>query len=626
MTIHSKLHGIVFCFVAAVRAAAQDFDYVIVGGGASGALVAAKLSANPSVRVAILEAGFLVENNAAIVPALFGSFIGNPDLDWGFTSTPQDHLNGRQLGLPRGKALGGTAAVNGMYFVRGSTAEYDAWEKLGNPGWNWNTINEHIKSIESFTPAPPEIAQEFGSEDAGHGTQGPINVTFSNYYAPNSVIPAFRKTMQSLGVAGNKAASAGSNLGVYEVPTAVDHTNRTRSYVVNGFLEPNKNRQNLVINTGALVTNINFASGSPLLATGVQYIQNNVTKILKVKPSGKVILAAGTYQTPKILQLSGIGNATLLKSLNIEARNNLPGVGQNLQDHVGVLGVWEINPAVGQSYDAILTNATFATEQWASYLANRTGVYASVPGSTVVFMPYSAFIPPARLTQLKADLDQELKAFKGTPYETQLALQRQILDDESVPQVELVMTTQVQSALVTPELGKSYLSIAANVVRPFSRGSVYPSSTDPTARPAINLNYLGIHHGKPLQLAFLVPLIQNRMSDFQILKEAFSFVLNNVTKTAPFSDILTVLREPSNTTDAGISQYIIDNIFSVWHPCGSSSMLPISQNGVVDSKLKVYGTKNVHVVDAGLIPLELSTHTMATVYGNAAFAAELISI
>lgn len=395
-------------------------------------------------------------------------------------------------------------------------------------------------------------------------------------------------------------------MGVYEVPTAVDPINRTRSYVVNGFLEPNINRRNLVINTDAVVTRINFAPRSPLLATGVQYIQDNVTKTLKVKPSGKVILAAGTYQTPKILQLSGIGNATLLKHLNIQVRNDLPGVGQNLQDHVGVVGVWELNPDVGQSYDAILTNTTFAMEQWTSYMANRTGIYASVPGSTVAFLPYSAFIPSDRLSQLKEALDQELKAFKGTPYEKQFALQRQIIEDESVPQVELVMTTQIQSALVTPELGKSYFSIAAIVVRPFSRGSVYANSTDPTVRPAIDLNYLGINH------------------DFQIIKEAFSFVLNNVTKTAPFADLIKVQRAPVNTTDAGLTQYIIDNIFSVWHPCGSSSMLPISQNGVVDSKLKVYGTKNVHVVDAGLIPLELSTHTMATVYGNAAFAAEIV--
>ncbi|KDR82205.1 hypothetical protein GALMADRAFT_135568 [Galerina marginata CBS 339.88] len=609
MTFHSQLRGIVFFSVVvalSIAVATEDFDYLIVGGGASGALLAGRLSANPNLRVGILEAGFLVENNTTLVPALFGNFIGDPNLDWGFTSTPQAHLGGRELSLPRGKALGGTAVVNGMYFVRASAPEYDAWEKLGNPGWNWETINKHIMSIESFTPAPTEIAQKFGSEDAGHGTQGPINVTFSNYYEPNEVIPAFEKTMELLGVPRNKAASAGSNVGVYEVPTSIDPTNRTRSSVVNGFIKPSLNRQNLVINTGALVTRIDFASGSPLVATGVQYIQGNVTKLLKVKPSGKVILAAGTYQTPKILELSGIGNATILKHLKIQVRNDLPGVGENLQDHVGVLGVWELNPDVGQSFDAILTNTTFATEQWSSYLANRTGVFASVPGSTAAFLPYSSFITADRLSQLKAGLDKELEAFKGTTYETQLALQRQLLENDSVPQVEFVMTTEIQSPLVVPELGKSYLSIAANVVRPFSRGSVHADSTDPTAHPAIDLNYLGFNH------------------DFQILKEAFSFVLNNVTKTPPFSDIIKVLRAPTDTTDAGLNQYIIDNIFSVWHPCGSSSMLPLSQNGVVDSKLKVYGTKNVHVVDAGLIPLELSTHTMATVYGNAAFAAELV--
>ncbi|TDL16815.1 alcohol oxidase [Rickenella mellea] len=595
----------------ASAATSTTFDHIIVGGGAAGLVLAEKLSRNSSVSVLVLEAGFTTDD---VVPALFSTFIGNPTIDWEFVTVPQPHVSNNVISLPRGKALGGTAAVNGMYFVRAASKEYDAWENLGNPGWNWKTVDANIKAMENFTPASPSDAATFHATDIpqNHGTNGPISVTYSNYWEPNPLIPAYFNTSNALGIPTNTHASGGSTFGVWQSPCAIDAKNRSRSYAVNTILPAAEKRPNLVVMTGAQVTKITLLPGTVssgnVRAGGVQYLTNNATQNVNVTATGNVILTAGTYQTPKLLELSGIGNSAVLNKFGITPRVDLPGVGENLQDHFATSVSFQLKDGLGPEVGQLTVNSTFFAEQFQLYLTKREGPFASVPGTTLAMIPFQTFINATRLTSLKASLDKSLKAFKGTPFEEQFATQRNFIEDPSVPQIELVMLPLNQDASVTVDPTKLYMTIAAVYMHPFARGNVHIASTDPLQNPLIDPNYLGI-------------------TEFEtgIMVEAVRFVTDKMATTKPLSDLIVKTFNPApGSSDAVLQKFVQSTLQSSWHPCGSASMLPKAQGGVVDPNLKVYGTDNIRVADASMIPLEIGTHTMATVYANALHAADVI--
>ncbi|TDL15528.1 alcohol oxidase [Rickenella mellea] len=581
------------CRLASLVGASTTFDHIIVGGGASGLVLAEKLSRNS---------------------ILYAQFIGDPAVDWEFVTVPQTHVSNKVISLPRGKALGGTAAVNGMYFVRAASKEYDAWETLGNPGWNWNTVDANIKAIENFTPASSSDAATFHATDSlqNHGTTGPIHVTYSNYWEPISVVPAYFSAVNALGIPTNTQAAGGSTFGAWQAPCSIDAKNRSRSYAVNTFLPAAEKRQNLVVMTGSQVTKINLLSGASssgnIRASGVQYIVNNATQNVNVTTTGNVILTAGTYQTPKLLELSGIGNSTVLKKFSITPRVDLPGVGENLQDHYAAFTTFQLKDGLGPEVGQVFLNSTFFVEQFQLYLTKREGPFASVPSTTVSMIPFQTFINATKLAGLKASLDNSLKAFENTPLEKVITLQRSFIEDPTIPQIEFVLAPMIQDPTVTPDPSKTYMSIAVVYMRPFARGNVHISSTNPLQNPLIDHNYLGI-------------------TEFEtgVMAEALRFITEKIATTKPLSDLIEKTLQPApGFSDTVLQNYVQHNVVSSWHPCGSASMLPKDQGGVVDANLKVYGTENIRVADASMIPLEIGTHTMATVYANALHAADVI--
>ncbi|TDL16830.1 alcohol oxidase [Rickenella mellea] len=601
------------CLVASAGRTA--YDHIIVGGGSAGLVLAERLSRDPTVSVAVLEAGSLTEQNRTLIPALYSGFIWDPEIDWRFTTVPQKHVSDNVLLLPRGKTLGGTAAVNGMYFVRAAKNEYDAWETLGNPGWNWDTVNANIKALENFIPASSKDAKTFHATDSAsnHGKGGPIEVTYSTYWEPAPLIPAYFSSFNALGIPTNKHASGGDTIGVWQAPCAIDAENRSRSYAVNTFLHPNDRRENLHIITGAHVTRTILADeqlskAGDVRAVGVQYIADNETRSIHVTERGHVVITAGTYQTPKLLELSGIGNASILKEKGITARVDLPAVGENLQDHVGVLSCFELKDGLGPSVGALNVDSEYTAQQWELYTEERKGALASVHGTTVAMIPFQKIIKADTWTTLKASLDKSLQQFRGTPYEKQIALQRSQLDDESIPQIEFVLLPMLADPTVKAEPNRSYITIGTVLLRPFARGSVHLESDDPLKHPLIDPNYLGI-------------------TEFEtaVMTEALKFVAESLTQTKPLSTLIAAqLSPPSGSSHAELEAFVQQRAFSVWHPAGSASMLPKEEGGVVDPQLKVYGTENLHVADASIIPLQIGTHTMATVYANALRAGEII--
>ncbi|EIM87885.1 alcohol oxidase [Stereum hirsutum FP-91666 SS1] len=607
----SKLVALI-CLLSPMLSTCLDtttYDLIIVGGGTAGLVIAERVSSNPNISVAVLEAGQWADSDTVEIPALFENFIGDPIVDWGFTSTPQGHALNRTMSLPRGKAVGGTSAVNGMYYVLASEKEYNVWEDLGNTGWNWSTVHSYANLMETFTPAPSEDATNFGAIDVSeHGSSGPINVSFSNYWAPTEVNSAWAPALSSLGIPINDQAASGNTLGSWQAPCSIKPDNRSRSYAGDEIFRPALGRSNLVLLTGAEVTKIvldeELSSNGSVVATGVEYIDSNgATDTIGLSSGGEVIVSAGTYQSPKILELSGIGNATILEQYGITARLDLDTVGENLQDHYGVLTSFELKSGTGQTYEDLSRNTTFAALQEDLYTTNRSGV----PSTTLAFFALQDIVDAETLQQLLDSLDSYLGGFAGTAFEKQLAAQRDLFVDPSVPDFELVMLPGLNDATLTTDPSKEYLTISFNSIRPFSRGRVHISSSNASELPEIDVNYLGFD-------AF----------DVAMMAAGASFVVDKLAQTSPLSDYIdTVLRPLTNSTDDDLAQFVRSSVFSVWHPCGSTSMLPADQGGVVDSQLKVYGTENIRVADAGIIPVEVGTHTMATVYANALKAAEL---
>ncbi|CAE6481256.1 unnamed protein product [Rhizoctonia solani] len=611
----------VFPWVSAVAAvhstsgadfSSQIFDYVVVGGGTAGLTVAARLSDNPKISVGVIEAGPYYENDPLInTPALAGQLQGNAKYDWMFKSVPQSHVNNRVLPLPRGKVLGGSSAINLMVFNRASKAEYDAWEKLGNPKWNWNSLLPYMKAAEHFTGVDPFRANSTNANSGGifpsQGTSGSIAASFNTWYS-DIVIP-YREAVANLGVPVNFDPDSGDPYGSYNSANAVNRTTGIRSYAANTYFAYNSGRTNFVVLTGAQATKLEFSNsttGKPdgkLIATGVSFVYNST--IYTVKAKKEVILSAGSFQTPQLLELSGIGNATILRQNGIGPLVDLPGVGENLQDHLFLASSYELKPG-RTTLDILRNNASYAAAAQAQYAATHDGIYTSST-SILSFINLDYITTPAELTNMTAKLNQEISADKITALQkAQYAIQKDWLK-KRVGHLEVVLSPGYFGS-GTPKANTSYASILMVDQHPFSRGNVHINSSDQLATPQINPNYF------------------SKSFDQETFIQALKFGLK-ISQTEPLASLVVARQDPppETTSDEGYAEYAKANARTIHHPIGTSALAPRTIGGVVDTSLKVYGTSNVRVVDASIIPIHMGTHLSRTVYGIAERAAAIIA-
>ncbi|KAI0836960.1 GMC oxidoreductase [Hypoxylon sp. FL0890] len=575
--------------------AAHSFDYLIVGGGTAGLAVAARLSEDPSLHVGVLEAGPAASEEETInEPSQILQTLGTK-YDWQFETVPQVGLGGRSLAWPRGKVLGGTSALNLMTWNRGNKEDYDAWEQLGNKGWGWDGLLPFFKKSETFHP--PNIAtQDINREYFDHqaiGTNGPVHASYAREYSDTHEL--CYDTLLGLGIPENRAHHAGSNVGVWTNLISVNPENNTRSYASSAYFAPNSSRPNLFVLTDALVEEITLSKdGEEWTATGARFTHGGIS--YAVQASREVILCAGSVQSPQLLELSGIGNPQILSDAGIQLKVPNSNVGENLQDHIMTISVFEVDPSLQKAE-------------------------LGAPGTPYCYLPISAVTSQEKFKQLAS----KVHALEHYPPEKTAILQRRFDPTARLGQFEYIFDLENWDSSFKPEpkSGKKYASILQILQYPFSRGNIHirkPPESGPgngvrptiAGKPIIDPRYYSGPHGE---------------IDLDIMTQCVRFS-EKLCQSPPLSSLVRSRVTPPSSidNDDDLRDWVVKNTTTDWHPVGTCAMGGHGgiHSGVVDDRLRVYGVKRLRVVDASIMPLQISAHLQATVYAIAEKGAHLI--
>ena len=525
----------------------ETFDFVIVGGGTAGCVLANRLSADAANRVLLLEAGKRDNYHWVHVPIGYLYCIGNPRTDWMMRTAEEPGLNGRSLTYPRGKLLGGCSSVNGMIYMRGQAADYDGWRQMGNTGWGWDDVLPYFKRTEDH----------HAGGDAAHGVGGEWKVTQQRLTW--DILHAVQRGAAEFGILPTEDFNGGTNegSGFFEV----NQKNGLRWNTAKAFLKPARNRQNLKVVTEAHAASILLDRGR---ATGVAYDKGGTRHIAHA--DAEVILAAGAINSPKLLELSGIGQPERLASLRIEPRHELSGVGENLQDHLQIRMVFGVS---GTRTLNELANSPWGKARMAlEYAWRRSGPLSMAPSQFGMFTRSD----PAMETP---DLEYHVQP------------------------------------LSTDKLGDplhSYPAITVSVcnLRPDSVGASHVTSTDQSQQPEIALNYLSAP--------------RDRMIAVSSVRQARKLMTARaLTPYAPKE----LLPGPEHDDDAALLQKIGDIATTIFHPVGTCKM-GSDRGAVVDNELKVHGLGGLRVVDASIMPKIVSGNTASPVIMIAEKAADFI--
>ncbi len=521
----------------------SEADYIIVGAGAAGAVLAARLSEDPSVSVLLLEAGGKARGPLFSVPLMTGVLLRSTIANWNYVTEPEPHLDNRRLRWPRGKALGGSTAINGMVYMRGLPSDFDGWAQAGLPGWDWASVAPSFRRSEHNPDLDP----------AWHGVGGPLAV--SRRRLANPLFDVFLNGAAAAGHGRTEDFNGGHPLGAGPYDFTIREGRRVST--ARAFLDPARPRPNLTIRTRVQVRRIAIEAGR---ATGV--VVGHKGREITLRAGREVILCAGTVNAPQLLMLSGIGPAAHLKAHDIPVHADLPGVGQNLQDHLLIRVMHATNTTDTIDRLRRVDRAVLAGLQaWVS----GTGPAASFP------------IEVGGLFKSDASLDLP-------------DLQASFMPGLSTATLRLPFAGMVR----TPDMGHGFF---ANIfqMRPSSRGTITLASADPLSAPVIRPNYL------------------SAMPDRIVLRQGIR-LLREIFASAPFDPWRGAELAPGAklTTDAELDAFIAASADTVYHPVGTCRMgVAADEGAVVDAKLRVHGVEGLRIVDASVMPRITSSNTAA---------------
>ncbi|KIY00846.1 uncharacterized protein Z520_03512 [Fonsecaea multimorphosa CBS 102226] len=594
--------------------ARQDYDYLICGGGTAGLAIAARLTENPDVTVGVIEAGKSRLGDPLVdIPALFIQMLGNKEYDWGWETIPQPGNKNRIHQVNRGKALGGSSAINYMMYVRGSDQDYDDWAELADdPSWSSANMKQYMRKHQTLEPVDDRVTDRSTMPFVGenHGTSGPVRTGFNDFKLPieDDVI----KAADHASGFDKKPLDpwSGDHIGFYNTLGCVVRTGPDkgkRSYAARGYFQANEHRPNLKVTTESVVARVTLENKK---ATGVEFIHDGEKHAVKAKR--EVIVCGGTINSPQILELSGIGNPEILRAAGVECLVDLPSVGENYQDHAVTAEVYQL--ADGQmSGDSIYKPEVMAAAQKA--LAEEQG------GPLTAIQSVQGFFPAALFLE-KGELDQAIKSIesakaKATPFQrkqwdqvishlkSNKSANLQMVFIGASANLDAGASDQSKLFPPPPEGAKDGITFVAGVQYPVSRGYIHIKSADPTVAPEVHPNFLG------------------QEADVAVLAAGLKF-LEKTASSPPLKDKLSHRvapapeKYPLDSTESlheAVQQYVQGE----YHSCGSCAM-----GDALDSRLRVKGVENLRVADASVFPNNVSGNIVSSVYMVAEKAADMI--